>query len=201
MVSTSVALLMLGPTATAAFADSITETVQIGKPISLPWPSTLAFRPAASRAAPSAWSPRRGSLTPDVAGEYVLDRALPSGTKQTLRYQAVALEKWSLGAGPLMRDEFVGGAHSTKVEDSDTGRNFWQLLPTHGAGCAARKTGGRLTITAAAATTTASCGLRTREPCPRGGAAMGCGFASGLSTVNPFADRILCGQCCCCCCC
>lgn len=44
---------------------------------------------------------------------------------------------------------------------------------------------------AAAASARMGCGVRTRDACPYGSAASGCGFSSGPPTVNPFADRVL----------
>lgn len=154
----------------------LTDTVQLNAPCSSlrgSPPHSVVFRPAGSRASPSA-----GAITADVPGSYVLQSS--NGTRTYLR--AVNLTSWSVGAEPLMADEF--GANASPL-DTDSGFGFWQQAGS----CKLIETSMRgLEIDAAG--TTGLCGLRTRDACPMGSAVHGCGFSSGLATLNPFADQL-----------
>ena len=184
------ALLALVAAARCAEAQ-LTDTVAIGVPYPLGDSGSiwqLAFTPAGSKTAfdrcPSG-PPCRSEFTPDHPGEYIATLGNAS-----IHLQAVDLRRWSRGEVPIMADTFGANAVPT---DSASGRGFWDAsIPGSVGGCVLEeKPGARLRISTGGGP--GPCGLRTRDGCPalEDAAGTGCGFASGATTVNPFADSLI----------
>jgi hypothetical protein len=166
----------------AVLNAQLTDTCAVGSVYSLygtaPW--VVEFKPVGSKAFPSS----SNLLTPDVAGSYVLSTNSLNGANRTVYLQAVEVLLWSKGTAPLMADRFEGNSPS----DSSSGYKFWQVLDQE-TGCQvteARESG--LSISSGSSS---KCGIKTRNPCSPGAAARGCGYCSGATTLNPFADHIL----------
>jgi hypothetical protein len=205
----------------AAFAlrggrAQITATVAVGTSLALPQQQyssddssahdgrmmaapSLRFRPAGSSASVVCNGTSCHVPNLDRAGEYVVGARFGNSAAETLlHFQAVDLLGWANGSTHLMSDTFGAHGLDDRPADSATGMGFWKVLAGGPAGsCDVTESprtgllisvgGGQGEATAAAA----PCGLQTRSGCKIGAAVKGCGFASGATTVNPFADKIV----------
>ena len=165
----------------------LTATVAINRRFALGGAGShvLLFKPAGSQLG----SDLPGAvLLPDVPGEYIVR----STSNDTQHIQAVDLARWAADTLPIMSDLF--GANSVPT-DSASGSGFWidQLSDEHAGGCVLEEHPS-FGLRISSGGEPGPCGLRTRDGCPDLGAdpaTIGCGFASGATSVNPFNDRLI----------